>query len=266
LNLASDSNVSSTTIRNQLALTVTPQTVRNILRQCPYLCYEKRRKIDVLTNDQKTRRRVFAREHMSWTKRWRYVVFSDEKKFNLDGPDGLQYYWHDLRKNPQDFSSLRQPKGSFMIWGAFGYFDKAPLHFLEGTITSESYEALLENYDLNDLLPIAAVKRGKRVIFQQDNARPHSSASTKTWLKTKDITVLDWPAKSCDINPMENLWGILVRSVYANGRSFNTCADLKAQIERSWEEIPTETLRTLVNSMPNRIHDIISGQGERINY
>ena len=47
------------------------------------------------------------------------IIFSDEKKFNLDGPGGIHCYWHDLRKEEQVFYKRPFGGGSVMIWGAF---------------------------------------------------------------------------------------------------------------------------------------------------
>ena len=47
--------------------------------------------------------------------KWETVVFSDEKKFNLDGPDGSQSYWDDLRKEKQLFSKRLFGGGSVMV-------------------------------------------------------------------------------------------------------------------------------------------------------
>ena len=45
----------------------------------------------------------------------------------------------------------------------------------------------------------------KRYLFQQDNPRPHTAKLTQTWLKSKRVLILEWPAASPDLSPIENI-------------------------------------------------------------
>ena len=53
----------------------------------------------------------FAISHISWVNEWKTVIFSDEKRFNLDGPGGWAYYWHDMRIEPKVFSKRQSGGG-----------------------------------------------------------------------------------------------------------------------------------------------------------
>ncbi|VDP48585.1 unnamed protein product, partial [Heligmosomoides polygyrus] len=75
------------------------------------------RRVPRLTDCHKPARLNFARAHMST--KWKKVVFSDEKKWNLDGPDGYRHYWRDLRKEERVFSRRNFGGGSLMVWTAF---------------------------------------------------------------------------------------------------------------------------------------------------
>ena len=65
------------------------------------------------------------------------------------------------------------------------------------------------------------------VLFQQDNASCHKAKYTEEWFMEQPVTVLDWPAKSPDLNIIENVWSLIARAVYDNARQFDTVEDLK---------------------------------------
>ena len=51
-------------------------------------------------------------------------------------------------------------------------------------------------------------------IFQQDNVAIHNASIAKKYLLEQKIRLLDDPACSPDLNPRENLWGLIVAKVY----------------------------------------------------
>ena len=72
-----------------------------------------------LLNIHKIKRISFAKKYMSWNDKWKTVVFTDEKKWNLDGPDDYKFYWADKDNINEKFFSKRQNRGGgIMVWGA----------------------------------------------------------------------------------------------------------------------------------------------------
>ncbi len=97
-----------------------------------------------------------------------------------------------------------------MIWGAMSSPGVGPLCFLKTNVTAPVYQEILEHF----MLPSAdQLFKDVDFIFQLDLAPAHTAKSTKSWLNDRGVGVLDWPANSSDLNPIENLWGIVKRKL-----------------------------------------------------
>ncbi len=150
-----------------------------------------------------------------------------------------------LAQNPRCLrSSVKFPQ-SVMVWTAMSSAGVGPLCFLRSKVNTAVYQDVVEHF----MLPAADQLYGDAdFIFQQDLAPAHSVKATSTWFKDHGIPVLNWPANTPDLNPIENLWGIVKRKMrYARP---NNAEELKATIRATWALITPEQCHSLFDSMP----------------
>lgn len=261
IQLASTGNFTSRGIISELDLPITKQRTCQIIKATGHFKYTKRRKIPSLKPEHEKARLEWAKKYMNWSAEWANVIFSDEKKFNLDGPDGFQYYWHDLRKDPQFKFSRNFGGGSIMFWGGFSANGKTVLTKINSKMNSQNYTDMLEDI----LIPFIEENMTEDVIFQQDNAAIHVSRHSINWFNDKDLELLFHPACSPDLNPMEHLWGIMARIVYEGGRQYNSVEELEVACRNAWRQINVSVLESLINSMPRRVFEVIRKNGKQIN-
>ncbi len=222
------------------------------------------RRVEEFGYSCRQRRLTWAKEKKNWTvAQWSKVLFSDESKFCILFWNQGRRVW---RKGGEAHStsclksSVKFPQ-SVMIWGTMSSAGVGPLCFFKTNITAPVYQDILEHF----MLPSAdQLFKDADFIFQQDLAPAHTTKSTKSWLNDHGVGVLDWPANSPDLNPIDNLWGIVKRKI-RNKRPKNP-DELKATVKETWASIPPQQCHKLITSMPRRIEAVIKAKGAPTKY
>ena len=75
---------------------------------------------------------------------------------------------------------------------------------------------------------------------------------------------MDWPANSCDLNPIENLWSILKREIYRNGRQFNSKHDLWDAVKVVANNVSVSTIANLTSDVDNRLVRVLEKKGTSV--
>ena len=136
------------------------------------------------------------------------------------------------------------------------------------TMDGNLYRQILSQHLVEDAPRIM----GRGWIFQQDNDPKHTAGETQNFFEEHGIKLLDWPSYSPDLNPIENLWSIMKRRVekkvnkaLAQEKQV-TCSMFKGFIKSEWDNLELSVFLRLVDSMPNRIGEILMRNGRITKY
>lgn len=206
--------ISSSNLLEKAHVGVSKRTVQRFLKNEGYKYLNSKKEI-VLTAQHKAARVEHCKNWLIKGTHSRNIVFTDETRFKLDGPDH-DMSWQQLnlrRKRPM----RQQGGGGVMIWGMLLPTGELRYTEVKGTLNSANYIRLLKDF----ALPAIEADLGVDWLLQQDNAPAHSSEATQLFLESKGVALLGWPSKSPDLNVIENMWHLLSQRIYSDGAAKN---------------------------------------------
>ena len=150
-----------------------------------------------------------------------------------------------------------------MMWGCFQGNKLGPLALCpEGKLNATKYCSVLEEHFLQfwDNLDYGS-------IFMEDGAPPHKAAYTKKWQEDHEITSMDQPAQSPDLNPIENVWQQLKTALEKRTPRAETKAELLVALQEEWAKLKEKNiLAVLIASIPRRLKLVIDSNGMPTKY
>ncbi|GET53494.1 transposable element Tcb1 transposase isoform X2 [Rhizophagus irregularis DAOM 181602=DAOM 197198] len=150
-----------------------------------------------------------------------------------------------------------------MFWGCFSWRGLGPIVPLKGSVTGKTHAKIIQDYVIPTLDEHFPCGNG---IFQEDNAPPHHSKVAMAAREDAKIVVLQWPAQSPDLNPIENMWAEMKAMVRHRDPPPSNIQMLEKYVKDAWDDIPPEYFKKLIDSMPRRIEAVIVANGYNINY
>lgn len=105
-----------------LKLKVSKATLSRVFREIG-ISHRKMLVKPMLTHLHENRRVDWALSRCDPSFDWSRWIFSDEKKFNLDGPDGYRYYWKLEGMDQKIYSRDSNFRSSVMVWVEFPKMD-----------------------------------------------------------------------------------------------------------------------------------------------
>jgi transposase len=254
-------------LKNTTEMDVSAETVRRALKEAGLKAIVKKKKPRLLPRHIR-QRLDFALRHQHWTvEDWKRVIWSDETKINRLGSDGRKWAW----KGPGEGLAARDVQGTvkfgggnLMVWGCMTAQGVGYACRIDGRMDAALYTGILSN-ELLQTIEYYGLDKSK-IIFQQDNDSKHTSNAARKWFSDNGIEVLEWPAQSPDLNPIEHLWAHLKRILAEYETEPNGILELWERVDTEWNKISPQVCMELIESMPRRIAVVLKAKGGYTKY
>ena len=185
---------------------------------------------------------------------WANVLFVDVTRISLRGNNGrARVYCVRGERFNENCVVETEPfgSGSIMILAGISMQTKTPIVHLQGAVNAVRYQNFIP---LPLVIPHIRANRG--MILAQDNSPCHSTCTTQQLLRANKVRLLDWPAKSPDLNPIEHVWDLLKRRVWQL-RQHITLAQLQHDVNQIWRQITQPTILNYIPSMRQQCRAVI---------
>jgi hypothetical protein len=255
------------TLRSITNQSLSSETVRQRLKQAGMKAVVKKKR-PLLTKRHRKERMDFAIAHQDWTlEDWKRVVWSGETKINRLGSDGRKWVWKKAGEGLSDRLVEGTKKfggGSVMVWGCMTWDGVGMACRIDGKMDADLYCQILDD-ELQGTLDYYD-KTPSDIIFQQDNDPKHTSKKAKAWFQDHGFEVLQWPAQSPDLNPIEHLWHHLKRKTSDYESPPSSTLELWERVQKEWDVIQPLVCQELIESMPRRVEAVIKAKGGYTKY
>ena len=141
-----------------------------------------------------------------------------------------------------------------MVWECMGQNGVGVLAEVEGRMDAKQYVDILEE-NLDKSRKKLKVEK-KKAIFQQDNEPKCTSNLAQKWFKDNKIDLMEWPAQSPDLNPIEHLWNILQCKLNKYEEPPKGVYELRDRVAEEWNKITPEECQNLIESLPRRLEAV----------
>ncbi|CAM4803186.1 unnamed protein product [Rotaria magnacalcarata] len=141
------------------------------------------------TLSQRYSRLQWCYQHLSWAENdWSNVIFTDESNFEILNRKNRIYirrFRNDLKRFERSQPRVHKGGGDG-IWSYLTCHGLGPIVFYDGSLNSDKYIDILDQHSptaYEKFLP----QSPRKILLQQDNARPHVSIKTRKYFKKKRL-------------------------------------------------------------------------------